>query len=199
MNYENDLTTATILTDLSAAFDTIDTSKLLEKLNFYGIQGIELDIIASFMTDRTQFVTIDNFKSKTLASLECSVIQGSKLSAMLYTIYTNEITLLHTLMTDDIYEDMTGRTKIDFFDTKHTIVNYVDDSTNIVSSDNITKLQTYINNYYLLLEAYYNSNFLKINASKSNLMITCKPRFRFLAKNIVLQASNYTIQQSTKI
>ena len=30
-------------------------------------------------------------------------------------------------------------------------------------------------------------------------MITCKPRFRSLAKNIVLQASNYTIQQSTKI
>ena len=42
--YENNYITATGTTDLYAAFDTIDNIKLLDKLQFYGIQGTELSI-----------------------------------------------------------------------------------------------------------------------------------------------------------
>ena len=38
----------------------------------------------------------------------CSVVQGPKLSAILYTIYTNEIPLSHTLMSQDIYYALTN-------------------------------------------------------------------------------------------
>ena len=52
-DYENNLITATVATDLSAAFDTIDNVKLLDKLKFYGIQGSELAIFKSFLSERT--------------------------------------------------------------------------------------------------------------------------------------------------
>jgi len=82
--------------------------KLLDKLKFYGIQGSELAIIKSSLTERTQYVAIDTFTSDTMDCPPCLVIQGSKLSAILYTIYTNEIPLLHTLMSQDIYYALTN-------------------------------------------------------------------------------------------
>ena len=60
------------------------------------------------MTERKQFVSIDSFNSDALESPICSVIQGSKLSAVLYTLYINEITKLHNLMNDNIFNQMTG-------------------------------------------------------------------------------------------
>ena len=68
----------------------------------------------------------------------CLVVQSSKLSAVLYTIYTNEIPLLHTLMSQDIYYDLTNTPTPIIKDIKHTTVNYVDDSTSTISSKTAT-------------------------------------------------------------
>ena len=91
---ENDKITCILQTDLSSAYDTIDHSILLKKLDFYGVRGKSLEIIRNYLCDRKQFVVLDTFKSKILPSLQCSVIQGSKLSSLLYILYTNEIPLL---------------------------------------------------------------------------------------------------------
>ena len=85
------------------------------------------------------------------------------LSATLYTLYTNEITQLDTLMGTDYYTQITGQQDITYTDIDHIIINYVDESTNIVSSTDIKHLQTYINKYYILRTYYYKINFLKIN------------------------------------
>ena len=58
MRYESGKITLTLQTDLSAAFDTIDHKKLLEKMSFYGIQGTELDLFDSFLSNRTQYVIL---------------------------------------------------------------------------------------------------------------------------------------------
>jgi len=100
------------------------------------VTGQELKLFKGFLTDRRQYEQIDIFTSTIENSLPCSVVQGSKLSATLYTLYTNEITLLYTLMGTDYYEQITGLKKIIDFDIDHIIINYVDDSTNIISSDN---------------------------------------------------------------
>ena len=55
-DYENNFITATVATDLSAAFDTIDNIKLIGKLSFYGIQGSELAIFKSFLSERSQYI-----------------------------------------------------------------------------------------------------------------------------------------------
>ena len=37
-------------------------------------------------------------------------------------------------------------------------IQYVDDSTNMLSSENIDTLEIYVNNYFKLLETFYNIN-----------------------------------------
>merc|ERR1712240_332 len=171
---DNKMTTI-IQTDLSAAFDTIDAAALTDKLHYYGVTGQELRLLHSFLTYRRQYVQIDTFTSKIENSLPCSVVQGSKLSATLYTLYTSEIALLYTLMGTDYYEQITGQKTNDDLDIDHIIINYVDDSTNIISSDSKDQLQKYIDQYYILLTYYYDLNYLKINSDKSTLLVTTRP------------------------
>lgn len=198
-NYEANKVTATVVTDLSAAFDTIDSTKLIDKLNFYGVKDKELSIFSSFLTNRKQFTEIDTFKSTTLDSPQCSVIQGSKLSAILYTLYTNEVTLLYKLMNQPIFTKMTGKPILKCTNVDHSIVNYVDDSTNLISSEDIISLKLYLDNYYILLENFYNINFLKLNPDKTKLLVTCKPNLREGAQSITLQANKFTISQTNSI
>ena len=147
IRYEDNKMTTTIQTDLRAAFDTIDATALTDKLQYYGVTGQELKLFKSFLTDRRQYVQIDTFTSTIEDSLPCSVVQGSKLSVTLYTLYTNEITLLYKLMGTEDYELITGQKQTEHNDMDHIIINYVDDSTNIISSDNKDQLQLYIDKY----------------------------------------------------
>ena len=81
----------------------------------------------------------------------------------------------------------------------HIIINYVDDSTNIISSDNKDQLQKYIDQYYILLTNYYDINYLKINLDKLTLLVTTKPSNRQMTQDIKLTAGDYTIEQSDRI
>ena len=60
-NDENGKISATMTTDLSAAYDTIDIGILLKKLDHYGIRGDSLKLFKSYFEDRKQYVQIDNF------------------------------------------------------------------------------------------------------------------------------------------
>ena len=90
------------------------------------------------------------------------------MSGLLYTIYTNEIPLLLTLMNHDIFTKLTGLPKTTSTNIEHNTVNFVDDSTNITSTNNSIEIQNYINKFYSLLEAVYNINKLIINKIKLN-------------------------------
>merc|ERR1711873_65828 len=82
-NYNDGLISAVIQTDLSTAFDTVDHSILLKKLEHYGIVGKMNNILNSFLSNRYQYVSIDGFKSDVIQSLPCSC----SCSALLYTVY----------------------------------------------------------------------------------------------------------------
>ena len=85
-------------TDLSAAFDTVDHVILLAKLKYYGFTGLELKLMTSYLKNRQQYTDINCKKSETIKCLPCGVVQGSKLSGILYTIYTNEVPILHKIL-----------------------------------------------------------------------------------------------------
>ena len=47
-----------------------------------------------------QFLELETKRSRVLAMPECSMIQGSKISGILFTIYVNEVPELHRVMED---------------------------------------------------------------------------------------------------
>ena len=49
--------------DLGKAFDTLKHGLLLQKLEHYGIRGLPLDLIKSYLTNRKQKVTIAGIES----------------------------------------------------------------------------------------------------------------------------------------
>merc|ERR1712240_637151 len=107
-NYDNDTITTILQTGLSAAFDTVDADILTDKLDYYRLDKNSLTLLHSFLTDRRQFVTIDGHNSDIIDCPPCSVIQGSKLSSLLYTIYTNKIPYLYKLMDSTTYNKLTN-------------------------------------------------------------------------------------------
>uniref|UniRef100_A0AAQ5ZSU8 Reverse transcriptase domain-containing protein n=1 Tax=Amphiprion ocellaris TaxID=80972 RepID=A0AAQ5ZSU8_AMPOC len=84
---DNGLVSILILLDLSAAFDTIDHKFLLQRLEHsIGIKGTALDWFKSYLSDRFQFVHVNNDSSEH-SRVNHGVPQGSVLGPILSILY----------------------------------------------------------------------------------------------------------------
>ena len=85
---DNKEVTCLILLDLSAAFNTVNHTILLNRLEYcFGVGGTALSWIGSYLTGRTQKVVIDGCEPEA-AELTQGVPQGSVLGPVLFTLYT---------------------------------------------------------------------------------------------------------------
>ena len=150
-------------------------------------------------------MSLDTYKSRSLPSLGCSVIQGSKLSSILYIIYTNEIPLLPKFISDNdlnINAEMLTENKhnewvkeIKNNDTEHLIVNFIDDSTNLISNCDYKILIKYLNVFYTLVKKFYDVNILRINSDEMELLVSCKNTLQYNADKIFMWVEGYKISE----
>ena len=94
---DGNLITTSLSLDLSAAFDCVEHSILLDKLAYYGLDNGTLKWIKSYLSFRSSFVAIGSSKSIIKPSPH-GVPQGSCMGPLLYLNYVNE---MPTIMEDE--------------------------------------------------------------------------------------------------
>ena len=110
-----------VFLDLRKAFDTVDHHLLLMKLQKYGIRGVGLSWLSSYLENRSQYVQINQVKSQ-LLKVESGIPQGSVLGPLLFILCINNIcevsrTLKTILFADDTNVLCCGDTLEQLLDT----------------------------------------------------------------------------------
>ena len=98
--------TAAIFIDLRKAFDTVDHSLLLEKLNVIGFTQQAENWFRSYLENRNQYVELQG-ESSSKERVSCGVPQGSILGPTLFLIYINDITAALKNSSTVLYADDT--------------------------------------------------------------------------------------------
>ena len=146
---ENKTFACGIFLDLQKAFDTVDHSILLKKLEYYGIRGLPLQWFSSYLKNRKQFVSIGNDASNQ-KPITCGVPQGSVLGPLLFLIYINDFS--------------NSATSLDF----HL---FADDSNLFYSHQNLQVLERNVNEQLSKVHEWLCANKLSLNIEKSNFVL----------------------------
>lgn len=160
---ENKLLTLGVFVDYSKAFDRLNHTTLLKKLEHYGFRGIFLDLLSSYLKFRCQKVIINGQMSDVM-SMQCGVPQGSILGPLLFNMYIN---------------DLVG---IDH-STKYVI--YADDTTLLFCSNDATSLIVHANDVLNKLNKWSTFNSLTINTNKTKAVLF-KPKNQTVSVNVGL-------------
>ena len=155
--------------DLSAAFDMVNHSLLLQKLSLYGFDKNSLQWMTSYLENRKQRVCIDGKLSNVL-NLTTGVPQGSILGPLLYVIFTNELPeVLHNHEYSQNSFQLGCR-------SCGSLCCYADDSSFSFSGQSIHVIEEQLSNKYQDISSFMCSNRLKLNGDKTHLMLLATDR-----------------------
>ena len=165
-----------VLVDLRKAFDTVDIELLLKKLGSYGIRGVQLDWIRSFLTNRQQFVCVAS-NSSSKRPVNIGVPQGSILGPIFFLIFINDLPKcckkLHPTL-------------------------FADDTTLSIANKSYTNIIPELNNELLQVFNWTITNKLTINISKTELMIFSNLNVNFSDDQIALGGENLRFTECSR-
>ena len=134
---------------LKKAFDTVNHTILLDKLNYYGFRGIFNQWVSSYLSNRTQTAEIgSNISSK--LNISGGVPQGSVLGLFLFLLFINDTQYCSS--------------KLQFF-------LFADDTNVLYAHKDLKTLELTVNAELHNLYNWLTSNKLALNIKKSNYVI----------------------------
>jgi hypothetical protein len=139
-----------VFIDLSKAFDTINHKILIDKLELYGVRGISLQWFKNYLTNRKQYVCVNNTVNSRINELICGVPQGSILGPLLFLIYINDIVKVSPIL---------------------NMILFADDTNLFISGENLIETVTTLNCELCKLSNWFKVNKLSLNIKKTNYMI----------------------------
>jgi hypothetical protein len=149
-----------VFLDLAKAFDSLDRSKLLVKLDHYGVSNSELSWFKSYFTARKQYVYFDGMKS-TLLPVNYGVPQGSIIGPILFIIFMNDIVYSSNQM---------------------KFIMCADDTNIFHSSLSLSVHARVVNDELLSVVSWFNTNSLTLNTNKSQFIYLNVNRKKFHQK-----------------
>ena len=168
---DNNLYSCGVFLDFSKAFDTVNHTILLKKMERYGIRGVPLQFFASYLTDRQQYVQMGNTVSSE-QTMTCGIPQGSSLGPVLFLIYINDLPNCSNALTFRIFAD---------------------DTNVFASARDLKILEKIVNSELKKVKIWCDVNRLSINFSKTNFMIIKSQKKKDDQVNINIESADGTI------
>ena len=168
---DNNLYSCGMFLDFSKAFDTVNHTILLKKMERYGIRGVSLQFFANYLANRQQYVQMGNTASAE-QTMTCGIPQGSSLGPVLFLIYINDLPNCSSALTFRIFAD---------------------DTNVFASARDLKTLEKIVNSELKKVKIWCDVNRLSINFSKTNFMIIKSPKKKDDQVNVNIESADGTI------
>jgi hypothetical protein len=124
----------------------------LNKLTYYGIRGVSLNWIKSYLTNRSQYVVYNDVQSEDRSNT-CGIPQGSILGPILFILYINDL--------PNISQEL-------------EFILFVDDTNVFYSGGSVKDVNKTINSELVKMSTWFKVNKLSLNVTKTNFMFKNK-------------------------
>ena len=161
----NDEIVLGVYLDLSKAFDSVNHEIIPMKLYKYGIRGIVLEWLKSYLSGRSQYVSYCNHDSSSM-SVKRGVPHGSILGPLLFLVYVTDIYNVSSVL--------------------FTIL-FADDTNVFVQGKNIVNLIRTMNEELCKLSDWMHVNKLSLNVKKTKCMVFGLRRNYSVSDDVILK------------